>query len=611
MLVIMKGVEVLIDSLTLFLMKSFWQRQGDKMNKLFKVVLIALIFSAVIFTGCNKKNKAPEKPSIPAGPTSGSIDTLYTFTSSAEDPDEDSIAIRFIWGDEDTSNWSDFVSSGDSVSMFYSWSDTGTYSIKAQAQDLNEAVSSWSDGHNIIISLALPTNNPPNTPITPIGVSTGSINFSYSFISTATDPDGDSIAIKFDWGDGNISDWSDWKASGDSITMTHSWSDAGTYIIKAQAKDKNNATSNWSSGHWIEISAGWTKTFGGSAGDYGRSVQQTLDGGYIITGYTSSYGVGGQDVYLIKTNANGDTLWTKTFGGTSEDRGYSVQQTSDGGYIIVGSTYSFGGQGQVYLVKTDANGNEQWHKTKGFSDCDDWGNSVQQTSDGGYIIVGRTHDAGTEAIYLIKTDANGNNQWYHIKGYDHYDDVGNDVQQTSDGGYIIVGYTEGYGNGDVFLIRTDASGGGGWNNHFGGSSSDVGYSVQQTTDGGYIITGNIGNDIYLIKTDTSGNQTWYKTFGGTDYDWGYSVQQTTDGGYIITGETKSYGAGNVDVYLIKTDASGNETWSNTFGGTSNDMGRSVQQITDGGYIITGYTASYGAGSFDVYLIKTDEDGNVK
>jgi hypothetical protein len=581
------------------------------MYKLLKVVIIALIFSAMVFISCTKKNNPPEIPSVPSGPSNGKIDTTYNFSSSATDPDGDSVAVRFDWGDGDTSIWSSFVPSGDSISMSHSWSDSGTYSIKAQAKDMNEVDSSWSGGHQIIIGF--PPNRPPYTPEIPVGPSSGFINVSYSFISTATDPDGDSIAIRFDWGDGDTSGWSNWKASGDSISMSHSWTDTGTYNIKAQAKDKKSAASDWSVGHLIEISAGWLKTFGGSSDDAGYSVQQTTDGGYIITGSTNSYGSGSKDVYLIKTDSLGYQQWDRTFGGSSDDYGNSVQQTTDGGYIIVGRTNSFGGLCQVYLIKTDSNGEEQWSKTKGYSDRDDWGNSVQQTSDGGYIIVGRTHDQGSEAIFLIKTDANGETEsgWPKIKGYDDYDDEGYSVQQTTDGGYIIVGRTSESGNGDVFLIKTDANGGGGWNRHIGGSSADYGYSVQQTTDGGYIITGwtrssSAGeSDVYLIKTDASGIQTWSKTFGGTNDDVGRSVQQTEDGGYIIAGYTYSFGAGSADVYLIKTDASGDTSWSKTFGGSDSDLGFSVQQTSDGGYIITGNTGG------DVYLIKTDANGNVK
>jgi len=345
----------------------------------------------------------------------------------------------------------------------------------------------------------------------------------------------------------------------------------------------------------------WSQTFGGSDYDGAYSVQQTADGGYVLAGWTDSYGY---SPWLIKTNAMGAEQWSQTF--SSGIEAYSVQQTTDGGYILAGWTcdsYEIS-RDDALLIKTDAEGTEQWSQTFGGLE-DDYVNSVQQTTDGGYILAGWTASFGVSGeAWLIKTDAIGTEEWSQTFSGAEV----NSVQQTTDGGYILAGNGSG-----VLLIKTDVAGVEQWSQTFSGTEV---HSVQQTTDGGYILAGwtwssetagGIEN-VLLIKTDAAGVEQWNQTFGGSDDANARSVQQTTDGGYILAGWTDSYyeedGYSYRDVLLIKTDAAGIKQWDWTFGDFMNDdEAWSVQQATDGGYIIAGYTDFYESNDCDALLIK--------
>ncbi len=316
----------------------------------------------------------------------------------------------------------------------------------------------------------------------------------------------------------------------------------------------------------------WTRTYGGYDEDIGYCVQQTMDGGYIITGTTRSFSPNVYDVYLIKTDQNGDTVWTKTYDRMDWDDGRSVQQTADGGYIIAGFTFDLGADNSIYLIRTDMNGDTLWTRTYGGNN-DEQVFCVQITSDGGFIICGNTESfgAGLYDAFLLKTDSLGNADWMRTYGGSGVD-YGHFVEQTTDGGYILTGASSYYiGGYDVYLIRTDSLGNMLWERTFGGSYNDMGRCVRQTDDGGFIVAGyhkkgpsTDSIDVYLIRTNASGDSLWTRTYGGNYWDEGYSVDLTLDGGCIVSGFSEIAPNCNNDFILIKTNALGNEIWSSTF-----------------------------------------------
>jgi hypothetical protein len=460
-------------------------------------------------------------------------------------------------------------------------------------------------------------NRAPDTPTIPDGLSSGVNDTIYTFTSAATDLDNDNVAVRFDWGDGDTSDWTTPAVSGQPHGASHAWTSPGTFPIKSQAKDTNGVLSSWSPAHELKIIEAWSRLFGGEKASLGYAVRPTPDGGCIATGYTYSYGTGEDDLWLIKTDASGNKLWDKTFGGTEMDEGYSVEPTSDGGYIIAGATGgSAASDWDFWLVKTDSVGNKLWDKTFGGAD-DDFGFSVEPTSDGGYAVTGytRSFGAGSSDIWLVKTDASGNELWNKTFGGTS-DDVGYSVAQTADGGYVLTGYTKSLGSGgtELWLTRTDSSGNEIWEKAYGGAGIDVGWSVTLASDGGYVVVGSTSSygageeDIWLVKVDADGDKLWDKTFGGSADDEAYSIKPTLDGGYIVGGYTESFGAGADDVWLLKIDASGNKLWDCTRGENDEDVARSVTPSSDGGYIVVGWTWPHFGSSEEVWLIKTGANG---
>jgi predicted secreted protein len=361
----------------------------------------------------------------------------------------------------------------------------------------------------------------------------------------------------------------------------------------------------------------WNRTFGGEASDTaaGETVQ-AIDGGYAILGDTSSFGAGGSDFWLIKTDADGNMLWNKTYGGTGTETSGDMCLTNDGGYAMSGYTTSFGAGGQdFWLVKVDADGNMLWNKTYGGT-ANEYAYHVIQTVDGGYALFGQTDSfgAGGNDFWLVKTDGSGNAQWNKTYG-GTANDIGIHVLQTADEGYALLGHTSSFGTGplDAWLIKTDSTGIMQWNQTYGGTGNEFGQCLDQSSDGGYVIGGITtsygagSTDFWLFKTDAAGSMQWNQTYGETGSDGATHFIQTSDGGYAITGWTTGDGQ---DAGLVKTDSAGNLQWNQTYGGAGSEIAYALLETSDGGYLLTINTNSFGAGGYDIWLVKTDESGVV-
>lgn len=343
----------------------------------------------------------------------------------------------------------------------------------------------------------------------------------------------------------------------------------------------------------------------------GNAVQQTSDGGYIIFGRQGiTFGV--SKVLLIKTDSDGQEQWHKLIGGNNNDnQGYAGQQTSDGGYIIAGFNSILGYMDNIYLVKTNSDGDTLWTKSYGGSKSD-IGWSVQQTTDGGYIVAGHHNDS---LPCLLKTDAQGDTLWfkdYLPTGYNS--GIAYSVQQTNDGGYVTTGFVySSTSSDDLFIVKTDSNGDTLWTKTYGGTDATHGQCIKQTSDGGYIIAGGEGGfppnywDFFWMKTDSNGDTVWAKSYGGTSGEELYSVVESTDGNYFFAGIFDNASNG-LDIILIKADNNGDTIWTKAFGDAShqfNGYDGCLKQTSDGGFVISGLTDQ---GFASAFLIKTDSTG---
>ena len=357
----------------------------------------------------------------------------------------------------------------------------------------------------------------------------------------------------------------------------------------------------------------WTRTYGGDRGDGGNAVLQTPDGRFTVFGNTWSFGAGQQDVWLLRLDESGDTLWTRTYGTSSIEQIIYGEQTPDGGYIMSGAGGEQGQPAALLLIKTDSLGDTIWTRLVPES----FAYWLAQTPDSGYFVVGGTTRNGPmmEDGYIVRFDANGESLWtktYTGSGHDFFWSV----QPTSDGSYVVAGMTSsfGAGGGDAWLLKVNQSGETLWSRTYGGVGSEYGFEAQETPDRGFILVGctnsygpSPGWNLYVVKTDSVGDTVWTRTYGRDLDDCAWSVELCDVGGYVVLGYT-DYSNGTVgDMWLLRLDANGDTLWTRSFGGSGCEIGYWLSTANDGGYVLTGWTSTNSSGSCDLFIVRTSPD----
>jgi hypothetical protein len=349
----------------------------------------------------------------------------------------------------------------------------------------------------------------------------------------------------------------------------------------------------------------WQRTYGGEDDESLYSMTQTMEGGFALVGSTTSFDRGEGDVWVVITDEMGDSLWSRSYGRRDLEWGNSIFQTNDSGFVFAGITESEGaGDADMWLTKIDHQGDYVWSKTFGGT-WKDGCESAVQTSDNGYALAGFIIDEEVWRcdMWLVKTNADGDSIWSQKYNFDWWD-VAQVLIQTEDEGYLLAGYSVDDGEDYTeILIKTNEIGEIIWQKEFEHGIS----AIIQTSDGGFALAGNRRNNFYLLKLDSHGDSLWFKTYGGSETEDCNSFIQTQDGGYVLVGSTRSFGARSRDCWVIRVDENGDSLWSMTFGDVSGEVLNSIIQTEDRGYLLGGWTYSFGAGKSDFYLVKTGPD----
>lgn len=362
----------------------------------------------------------------------------------------------------------------------------------------------------------------------------------------------------------------------------------------------------------------FARTYGTDSNDVAYAVVEAAGGGYVVAGDVCPTGDGPCDVWVIKIDTGGYVVWERSYGGSNHDEARSLVRAPDGGYVVAGTTESFGvgGDGAMWILKLAEDGSIDWQKAIAGGSAA----GIATAGGGGYYVVGSTaaFGSGSSDLWLAKLGADGSVDWQSTYG-GAQNDVGHAVASTSDDGCVVAGWTSlGTRQSQLWVMKIGSDGAVGWSNQWGGpdDGGEDARCVEQTSDGGYIVAGwtmsyGAGDaDLWVFKLDSSGSAEWQNTYGGTSTERGFGVHQTSDGGYLVAARTESFGAGGADMYILKLASGGAVEWQHTWGSTYDEQGRSALETSDGYYVVAGKDAYYGRSAEDFWVIKSDTDGVV-
>lgn len=458
-------------------------------------------------------------------------------------------------------------------------------------------------------------NIPPTVSMAVSSVS-GELPFAVSFTSSSDDTDGN--VVSFSWDFGGLS-----TAEGQSVDYT--FTKAGSFLVTLTVTDDDGASAETEQVILVGISA---KTYGGEGFDLANSIANTVEDGVVIAGQTNSLGAGDYDIWVMVLGDNDVPLWQKAIGGVGSDIARSVVQTADEGFVVAGSTDSFGtGEGDALVVKMDGSGDIEWQRAYGTPRSDEV-RSIKEVVDDGFIVVGMTTNI-KETGYLdfpqvletdawvLRLDGSGNIVWQFAIGGEE-DDYATDVCLVSDGGFLVVGHTRssGFGDWDCWAIKLDFLGGVVWQKTYGTASGEEVAAVAQSADGGFVVLGRTAGPYdyktlgLVIKLDADGGVLWQKTFENADWITTKSLVQESDGSVVFVGDADPIASGDSDLILVKMSIDGDIEWQKSYGGGFDEYGSGVVETGDGTYAISGYAASYGAGEYDCWSMEVDVDGDI-